>query len=146
MSDKIRFEVVTAESKVYLDDVDEIVLWGVEGQMGILPHHAPLLTTLIPGYILVRKENEPDIYLAATGGILEVLPDKVIILADACDRSTGGEDLTMADMAKKRAEWIIEETLKASASKDHAVAEAALLRSLSWVRMAQKKKPPRKVI
>lgn len=145
MADKIRFEVVTAESKVFLDDVDEIVLWGVEGQMGILPHHAPLLTTLIPGYILVRKEKEPDIYLAATGGILEVLPDKVIVLADACDR-TGGEDLTMADMAKKRAEWIIEETLKASASKDHAVAEAALLRSLNWVRMAQKKKPPKRKI
>ncbi len=144
MSDKIRFEVVTAESKVYLDNVDEIVLWGVEGQMGILPHHAPLLTILIPGYILVRKDNEEH-YLAATGGILEVLPDKVIILADACDR-TEGYDLTMADVAKKRAEWIIEETLKAAASKDHAVAEAALLRSLSWVRMAQKKKPPRKAI
>ncbi|MCX5866318.1 MAG: ATP synthase F1 subunit epsilon [Proteobacteria bacterium] len=144
MADKIRFEVVTAESKVYLDNVDEIVLWGVEGQMGILPHHAPLLTILIPGYILVRKDNEEH-YLAATGGILEVLPDKVIILADACDR-TEGYDLTMADVAKKRAEWIIEETLKAAASKDHAVAEAALLRSLSWVRMAQKKKPPRKAI
>jgi len=116
----------------------------VEGQMGILPHHAPLLTILIPGYILVRKDNEEH-YLAATGGILEVLPDKVIILADACDR-TEGYDLTMADVAKKRAEWIIEETLKAAASKDHAVAEAALLRSLSWVRMAQKKKPPRKAI
>jgi F-type H+-transporting ATPase subunit epsilon len=144
MADKIRFEVVTAESKVYLDNVDEIVLWGVEGQMGILPHHAPLLTILIPGYILIRKDNE-EYYLAATGGILEVLPDKVIILADACDR-TEGYDLTMADVAKKRAEWIIEETLKAAASKDHAVAEAALLRSLSWVRMAQKKKPPRKAI
>jgi len=144
MADKIRFEVVTAESKVYLDNVDEIVLWGVEGQMGILPHHAPLLTILIPGYILVRKDNEEH-YLAATGGILEVLPDRVVILADACDR-TEGYDLTMADVAKKRAEWIIEETLKAAASKDHAVAEAALLRSLSWVRMAQKKKPPRKAI
>ena len=98
MADKIRFEVVTAESKVYLDNVDEIVLWGVEGQMGILPHHAPLLTILIPGYILVRKDNEEH-YLAATGGILEVLPDKVIILADACDR-TEGYDLTMADVAR----------------------------------------------
>ena len=79
-------EIITAESQVYGDDVDMVVAPGNDGQLGILPHHAPLMTMLQPGEVLVRKDGE-DTYLAVTGGFLEVMGNKVTILADACERS-----------------------------------------------------------
>lgn len=69
----IRLDVVTAEGMVYSDDVDVVVAPGVEGQLGILPHHAPLMTILQPGELRARKGGE-ELYLAITGGFLEVRP------------------------------------------------------------------------
>lgn len=82
----MRLEIITAEREVYADDVDVLVAPGIEGQLGILPHHAPLMTSLQPGELLIRKEGEES-YLAVTGGFLEVIGNKVTILADACERS-----------------------------------------------------------
>ena len=82
----MRLEIITAEREVYADDVDVLVAPGIEGQLGILPHHAPLMTALQPGELLLRKEGEES-YLAVTGGFLEVIGNKVTILADACERS-----------------------------------------------------------
>lgn len=82
----MRLEIITAEREVYADDVDVLVAPGIEGQLGILPHHAPLMTALQPGELLIRKEGEES-YLAVTGGFLEVIGNKVTILADACERS-----------------------------------------------------------
>ena len=79
-------EIITAESQGYGDDVDMVVAPGIDGQLGILPHHAPLMTMLQPGEVLVRKDGE-DTYLAVTGGVLEGMGNKVTILADACERS-----------------------------------------------------------
>ena len=80
----MRLEIITAEREVYADDVDIVVAPGVEGQLGILPHHAPLMTALQPGEILVRKEGEPS-YLAVSGGFMEVMANKVTILAETCE-------------------------------------------------------------
>ena len=80
----MRLEIITAEREVYADDVDIVVAPGIEGQLGILPHHAPLMTVLQPGEILVRKDGEPS-YLAVTGGFMEVMANKVTILAEACE-------------------------------------------------------------
>ena len=82
----MRLEIITAEQEVYSQDVDALVAPGIEGQLGILPHHAPLMTVLQPGEIMVRKDGEES-YLAVTGGFMEVLGNKVTILADACERS-----------------------------------------------------------
>ena len=81
-----RLEIVTVEGVIFSADVNAIVAWGVEGQLGILPHHAPLMTMLRPGDLLIKKDKEEQ-YLAISGGFLEVRPDKVIILADACERA-----------------------------------------------------------
>ena len=81
----IRLDIVTAEGAVYSDDVDVLVAPGVEGQLGILPHHTPLMTMLQPGELRVRKGGE-EVSLAITGGFLEVRPDRVIVLADAAER------------------------------------------------------------
>ena len=82
----MRLEIITAEQRVYDDEVEMIVAPGLEGQLGILPHHAPLMTALQPGEILIRKDGE-ETYLAVTGGFMEVIGNKVTVLADACERS-----------------------------------------------------------
>jgi F-type H+-transporting ATPase subunit epsilon len=82
----LRLEIITAERLVYADDVDIVVAPGVEGQLGILPRHTPLMTALQPGEIMIRKNGEAT-YLAVTGGFMEVMGNKVTILADACERS-----------------------------------------------------------
>ncbi len=79
-------EIITAERQVYSDEVDAVVAPGIEGQLGILPHHAPLMTVLQPGELLIRKGGE-EAYLAVTGGFMEVLGNKVTVLADAAERS-----------------------------------------------------------
>ena len=82
----MRLEIITAEREVYADDVDMLVAPGIEGQLGILPHHAPLMTVLQPGELIIRKDGD-ETYLAVTGGFLEVIGNKVTILADACEHS-----------------------------------------------------------
>ena len=130
-----RLEVVTAERMVFADDVNGVVAWGVEGQLGILPHHAPLMTMLRPGDLVIKRDNEEE-YLALSGGFLEVRPDKVIVLADACERAEE-IDVARAEAAKRRAE----ETLKERPPEvDTAAAEAALLRSLARLRVAEKRR------
>jgi F-type H+-transporting ATPase subunit epsilon len=130
-----KLEIVTAERMVYSDDISALIAWGVEGQLGILPHHAPLMTMLQPGDLLIRKDKEEELF-AISGGFLEVRPDKVIILADACERADE-IDLARAEEAKKRAQ----ETMKAAPlSADAAIAEAALRRSIARLKAAERRK------
>ncbi|MBA7503641.1 ATP synthase epsilon chain [subsurface metagenome] len=131
----LRLEIVTAEKTVFADDVNEVVAWGVEGQLGILPHHASLMTMLQPGDLLIRKDNEEH-YLAISGGFLEVRPDKVIILADACERAEE-IDMERAEAARRRAEEILKTR---PPEVDTAAAEAALRRSLARIKTAEKRR------
>ncbi len=120
---------------VFSDDVTALIAWGVEGQLGILPHHAPLMTMLQPGDLMIRKDREEE-YLVISGGFLEVRPDKVIILADACERADE-IDVARAEEAKKRAQ----ETMKAAPlTVDAASAEAALRRSLARLKVAERRR------
>ena len=130
-----KLEIVTAERMVYSDEVSALIAWGLEGQLAILPHHAPLMTMLQPGDLMIRKDKEED-YLAISGGFLEVRPDKVIILADACER-VDEIDIARAEEAKKRAQ----ETLNAGPlTADAAAAEAALRRSIARLKVAERKR------
>jgi len=136
----IRLEVVTPEKMVFSDDVDLVLAWGVEGQLGILPHHAPLMTMLQPGDLVFRKGNKEE-YLTISGGFLEVRPDKVVVLADACERAEE-IDLSRAEAAKQRAQ----EALKTAATVvDMAAAEAALRRSLARLKAAEKIRRKREI-
>jgi len=78
--------IITGEKEVYSDSVDVLVAPGLEGELGILPYHAPLMTALQPGEIMLRKDGQQS-YLAVSGGFLEVMSNKVTILADTCERS-----------------------------------------------------------
>ncbi len=82
----MQLEIITAERRVYSDEVDAVVAPGLEGQLGILPHHAPLMTALQPGELIIRKDGSEQ-FLVVTGGFMEVLGDKVTILADAAEQS-----------------------------------------------------------
>jgi F-type H+-transporting ATPase subunit epsilon len=130
-----RLEVVSAERLVFADDVNAVIAWGVQGQLGILPQHAPLMTMLQSGDLLIRKDNEEQ-YLAITGGFLEVRPDEVIILADACERAEE-IDIARAEAAKRRAEESLKERLP---GVDIAAAEAALCRSLARLKVAERRR------
>ena len=98
----IRCEIVSQDRTVFQDDVDAIVLPGVAGEMGILPHHAPVLTILKYGVIKVRKAGSEELF-AVAGGLAEVQPTIVTILADAAE-NVEDIDITRAKAAKKRAE------------------------------------------
>jgi len=97
----LKIDIVTAERTVYSDEVDIVIAPGVEGQLGILPHHAPLMTILQAGELVVRKGNNEE-SLAISGGFLEVRPDRVIVLADSAERAEE-IDLARAEAARKRA-------------------------------------------
>ena len=129
----IRLEIVTAERQTFADDVHAVIVPGIEGQMTILPHHAPLMTMLQSGELIIKKEGE-EVYLFISGGFLEVRPDKVVILADACERCEE-IDITRAEEAKLRAE---ERLRTISTEADQSRAEAALRRSMNRLKVAEK--------
>jgi len=131
----VKLDIVTAERVVYSDDIDVVVAPGVEGQLGILPHHAPLMTTLQAGELRVRKGGE-EFFLAISGGFLEVRPDRIIVLADAAERA-GEIDVARAEEAKRRAE---EQLRQQPPGVDAAQAEAALRRSLVRLKVAERRK------
>ncbi len=131
----IRLDIVTAERLVYSEDVDIVVAPGVEGELGILPHHAPLMTTLQAGELRVRERGE-EYSLAISGGFLEVRPDRVIVLADTAERDDE-IDLARAEAAKRRAE---ERLSQRTPGTDLARAEASLRRSLARLKVAEKRR------
>ena len=129
----IRLEIVTVERAVYADDVDEVVVPGVEGELGILPHHTPLLTTIKPGCLRVKKGGE-EIAMAVSGGFLEVHPEKVIVLADAAERAEEIDE-ARAEAARQRAEALLAD--RQATNVDFAKVEAALQRALVRLKVAE---------
>ena len=134
----IRLDIVTAEGVVFSEDVDILVAPGIEGQLGILPHHAPLMTTLQVGELQVRKGKE-EFFLAISGGFLEVRPDRIIVLADAAERA---EEISIAraEEAMRRAE---EELSHRPPEVDTARAQAALQRALARLKVAERRRKRR---
>jgi F-type H+-transporting ATPase subunit epsilon len=138
----LKLDIVTAERVVYSADVDIIIAPGVEGQLGILPHHAPLMTILQAGELVVRKGGQEDI-MAISGGFLEVRPDRVIVLADSAERAEE-IDASRAEAARKRAEERLKEG-RAAALDETAMAEAALRRALVRLSVVEKIQKRRKL-
>lgn len=103
----IRCEIVSQDRIVYQGDVDSVLIPGAAGEMGILPHHSPVLTTLQFGVVRVREGGE-DQFFTVAGGVAEVQPDKVIILADAAE-NVQEIDVQRAEAARTRAEQAIKE-------------------------------------
>ena len=132
---KIRFEIITAERVVYSDDVDVVIAPGVEGELAVLPHHAPLMTMLQAGELRVKKDGE-ETSMFVSGGFLEVRQDKVVVLADTAERAEE-IDIARAEEAKQRAEQRLE---LRPADLDNARVEAALRRSMMRLKVAQRRR------
>ena len=131
----LRLEIVTPEKLAYADDVDSVVCPGVEGELGILPHHAPLLTTLGYGELRIRKGGREE-YFAIAGGFLQVRPDKVVVMAETADLA-GEIDLERAQAARREAERALETA--ANEPADLANARAALQHALLRIRVAERR-------
>lgn len=101
----IRCEIVSQDRMVFAGDADIVILPGTAGEMGILPNHAPLLTTLKLGVIKVRREGQEEVFTVA-GGIADVQPTIVTILADAAE-NVAEIDVARAEAARKRAEELL---------------------------------------
>ena len=122
----IRCEIVSQDRSVFEGDVDIVTIPGKDGDMGILPHHAPLLSTIRPGVIKVRQGKEEQVF-TVTGGLVEVQPTIVTILADAAE-SVEEIDIARAEEARQRAEDRLKEGVPPG-TEAYLAAEAALSRS-----------------
>ena len=138
---QLRCEVVTAERAVFEGDVDAVIAPGIEGQLGILPNHAPLITSLTFGELILRHPVEEDIFIAIGGGFMEVGPDHVTILADSAERAEE-IDLERAEAARQRAVELMEQEQDVDA--DLIRAQAALRRAAIRIKVAQRRRrrPP----
>ncbi|HUZ78802.1 MAG TPA: F0F1 ATP synthase subunit epsilon [Chloroflexota bacterium] len=128
----LRVEVVTVERLVLSDTADMVIAPGAAGVVGILPRHAPMIASLNPGELRLKKGTE-EVALAVTGGILQVEPDKVIVLADAAERAEE-VDQARAQQAVERARASLAELRDA---EGQAAAQAALARALARLRVAE---------
>ena len=97
MPDKLHVDILTVEGRRFNGDADFVVAPGSEGELGVLPHHVPLLTGLAPGAVKVRNDGDEQFFFVS-GGFLEVRPDQVTVLADAAERA---EDIDEAVEAAK---------------------------------------------
>ena len=127
---------MTPERAIVHDDVDEVVLPGEEGAIGVLPGHAPLLAALKAGEIWYRKGAEKK-YAFIAKGFAEIVPDRVSILAHVAERAED-IDLARAEAAKRRAE---ERITKPSSEIDIERARVALLRALTRVQVSRHTRP-----
>jgi F-type H+-transporting ATPase subunit epsilon len=122
----IRCEIVSQDRTVFTGDVDIVVLPGAAGEMGILPKHAPVLTALKYGIIKVRKGGKEEVFTVA-GGIAEVQPDIVTVLADAAE-NVQEIDIARANTARLRAEEALAKGVPAD-NDAYLALEAALRKS-----------------
>ena len=133
----IRCDVVSVERIVFSADVDMVLAPGVDGMLGILPHHASLMTALVPGEIVIRKAGQEDVLLAVGGGFMEVRPDRVTILADSAERAED-IDVERAEAARQRAQQSLRER---PTGADIVQAEHALRRSQIRLKVARRRRP-----
>jgi F-type H+-transporting ATPase subunit epsilon len=131
----IQLEIVTPERLAYSDTVDAVTLPGSEGEMGVLPHHAPLLATLGVGELRIRKGGETEAF-AIVGGFVQVRPDKVVVMAETADMASE-IDLEKAQEARREAEKALGSGFHEGA--DLAVARAALQTALLRIRLAERR-------
>jgi F-type H+-transporting ATPase subunit epsilon len=135
MAEKLSLEIVTPERQVLAEQVDDVILPSLDGYMGVLPGHAPLLAQLDAGEVSYLAGNQRH-YLAVSGGFAEVLRKSVSILATTCERAEE-IDVERAREAKERAEGRLKSDL---ADIDTNRAEASLRRAISRILVTSRTK------
>ena len=131
----LRLEVVTPESKTFSEDVDMVTIPGIDGELGILPLHVPLVTALQPGELKILRGGQ-ETFLATGGGFAEVLPDRVSILTDMALRSADIDEAS-AQAAMDRAKAALAD--KSIGTEAQAAAEAAIAHSLAQLHVKRRR-------
>ena len=132
--EKINFKIATPEKVVFKNEVDQITLPTMDGEITVLPNHIPLISVLKPGEIKVVMGKE-EVSMAVSGGFIEVLSDKVVVLADTAERAEE-LDLEKAEAAKKRAQDVLTE--KKYDAKEFAAVNSMLEKEIVRLRVAKK--------
>jgi F-type H+-transporting ATPase subunit epsilon len=133
MADKLNLEIITPERRVLSEKVDEIVVPGLEGELGILPQHTPLISQLQTGILSYRQGTEKKL-VHVSGGFVEVLPDQVAVLSDVAERPEE-IDIERARKARERAETRI---ATGGDDIDFRRAELKLQRAMIRIQLASK--------
>jgi F-type H+-transporting ATPase subunit epsilon len=133
MNDTLRLEIVTPDGTAYSDDVNMVALPGVEGQLGILPRHIPLMTPMVAGEMIVRKDGQ-DRFLVVGDGFVEITGDHVAILTDLAINAENIDE-AKTDEARQQAEVRLRERMS---SEELASVNAALALSLAQLRVKRR--------
>ena len=129
----LKLEIVTPEAVIYSEIVDMVTLPGVEGEMGILPNHVPLMTQVAAGEVIARKSNQNH-HLAVGDGFVEITGDRVAILTDMAIKADDIDEVK-AEEARKRAEARLQEKLS---EEESASVSAALAHSLAQIKVKRR--------
>lgn len=132
---KIKFKIVTPERTVFEEQVDQVTLPTQEGEITVLPNHIPLISVLVPGELVAKKEGK-EVAMAVSGGMIEVRKNEITILADTAERAEE-IDLARAEEARERAEKLKDEKIRMDETEYAAVA-ALMERNLARIRVAKK--------
>jgi len=133
MNMTLKLEIVTPEATVYSEDVDMVTLPALEGQIGILPHHVRLMTQMVPGEMIVRKDGQVN-FLAVGGGLVDVTGERVSILTDLAV-AADSIDEAKAEEARQRAAARLREKISA---EEVASVNASLARSLAQLKVKRR--------
>jgi F-type H+-transporting ATPase subunit epsilon len=131
----LHLEIVTPERLAYEDEVDMVLVPGIDGELGILPHHTPLVSLLGVGELRIRKGGAEESF-AIVGGFLQVRPDKVVVMAETADLASD-IDLERAQEARREAERALETGYHEGA--DLSAARAQLQQALLRIRVAERR-------
>ena len=133
MASTLKLEIITPEATAYSQDVEMVTLPGVEGQMGVYPLHVPLMTQMVPGEIIARKDGQ-DHFLAVGEGLIEITADHVAILTDMA-MAAEHIDEAQVEEARRRAEARLQEKLS---DEEVASVNGAIARSLAQLRVKRR--------
>ena len=133
MAATLKLEIVTPSAKIFSDDVEMVTLTGIDGQMGILPQHMPLMTALAAGEIVARKDGR-NIFLAVGDGFVQVTREKVSVLTDMAIKAENIDE-AKAEEARRRAEARLAEKLD---DEDLSLVNAALAHSVAQLKVKRR--------
>jgi F-type H+-transporting ATPase subunit epsilon len=135
MAATLKLEIITPEATTYSDDVDMVTLPGLEGEMGIFPQHVPLMTQILPGEVIVRKDGKEQ-FLAVGEGFVEITGARVAILTDMAIKADDIDEV-QAEEARRRAESRLQQKIS---DEDMAAANAAITRSIALLQVKRRHK------
>ncbi len=134
MAEMLTLEIVTPEGTVRYDEVELVTLPALENQIGVYPHHVPLMTQMVPGEIIVRRDGR-DLFIATGEGLIEVTADRVSVLTDLAVEADRIDE-AKAEEARRRAEARLREKLS---DEEVASVNASLARSLAQLRVRRRR-------